>query len=288
MLFSKAKGPSPSTEGSIYGVSAVLEAYDSAALAAIVKMLPPQWEEDRVAGPTSKISLTKAGEGAQAINLNGDLVLKTTSSQALRDFDWVFRHHVAEGASDYLFLHAGVAAFRNRAIVIPGSSFSGKTTLTKALVELGATYYSDEYAVIDGEGLIHPYAKTIDERLTSPNHKQRLSHGEAIPGSEAGTKAIPAAMILFTQYIPDAAWDPRQLDPADALLQLLPHTFGLRSNPAKTLNVLRKMSQDALSLTGDRGDGWATSMRVQQILQDHLPGPACPEAAPGWRAWAEL
>ncbi len=31
---------------------------------------------------------------------------------------------------------------------------TGKTTLVKAMVEAGATYYSDEFAVLDKEGLV--------------------------------------------------------------------------------------------------------------------------------------
>ena len=38
---------------------------------------------------------------------------------------------------------------RGRAIVIPGRTFSGKSTLVAELVRAGATYYSDEYAVED-------------------------------------------------------------------------------------------------------------------------------------------
>ena len=36
---------------------------------------------------------------------------------------------VAERATDYLFVHAGVVAWEGRAIVMPGASFAGKTTL---------------------------------------------------------------------------------------------------------------------------------------------------------------
>jgi uridine kinase len=41
-------------------------------------------------------------------------------------------------------------------IAIPGRSFSGKTSLVTALVRAGAVYYSDEFAVIDRDGLVRP------------------------------------------------------------------------------------------------------------------------------------
>src|SRR3954447_3175217 len=60
-------------------------------------------------------------------------------------------------AQDCLFVHAGVVGWQGKAILIPGRSFSGKTTLVKALIEAGATYYSDEFAILDRQGLVHPY-----------------------------------------------------------------------------------------------------------------------------------
>lgn len=46
---------------------------------------------------------------------------------------------VAEAARGYAFVHAGVVAWDDRAVVIPGSSHSGKTTLVAALVRAGAS-----------------------------------------------------------------------------------------------------------------------------------------------------
>ena len=48
---------------------------------------------------------------------------------------------VAARTSQWLFVHAGVVEWRGRAIVLPGRSFSGKTTLVAALVQI----YSLEY-----------------------------------------------------------------------------------------------------------------------------------------------
>ncbi len=69
-------------------------------------------------------------------------------------FDTLARHAellTAFLASDCLFVHAGAVAvgWQRQAILIPGRSFAGKTTLVKALVEAGAVYYSDEFAVLD-------------------------------------------------------------------------------------------------------------------------------------------
>src|SRR6266852_1979709 len=57
--------------------------------------------------------------------------------------------YLAQAARQRLFVHAGVVAWKGRAIVIPGRSQSGKTTLVRAFLQAGASYYSDEYAVFD-------------------------------------------------------------------------------------------------------------------------------------------
>src|SRR6266849_5894476 len=76
-----------------------------------------------------------------------------------RKFDEVleaFESHVqltvAEYAPRRIFVHAGVVGWKDRAILIPGMSYSGKTTLVDQLIRAGATYYSDEYAVVDPGG----------------------------------------------------------------------------------------------------------------------------------------
>ena len=62
------------------------------------------------------------------------------------------------------------------ALLLPGGSFTGKTTLVGALVRAGAVYYSDQYALLDEDGLIHPY----------PCHVERF-------GGSAGDEPVPSA-----------------------------------------------------------------------------------------------
>ena len=98
--------------------------------------------------------------GARPIYADLALVLAMLDSE--------LRGHVADHATDGFFIHAGVVAHRGRGIVIPGDSFSGKTTLVAELVRAGAGYYSDEFAVIDAEGLVHPYARPLSFRALGP------------------------------------------------------------------------------------------------------------------------
>ncbi|HSI88469.1 MAG TPA: hypothetical protein VK918_05390, partial [Pyrinomonadaceae bacterium] len=68
----------------------------------------------------------------------------------------LLRMKVSEYARGWVFVHAGAVAWKGRGIIIPANSGKGKTTLVVELAKLGAEYYSDEYAVFDAEGNLHP------------------------------------------------------------------------------------------------------------------------------------
>ena len=148
-----------------YGVRIGIRSNDRAALERVCEYLPREWESaslpivDRVysilvggAGPRANLrrfNLLYADHIQLARSMNLDSVFDTFESD-LRIF-------VAEFAKHRVFVHAGVVGWKGRAIVIPGRSYSGKSTLVAELVRAGATYYSDEYAVFDARGRVHPF-----------------------------------------------------------------------------------------------------------------------------------
>ena len=111
------------------------------------------------------------GETLYEVTENGMILGIETSLQAAacRVESWA-QLTLATLAKELVFVHAGVVGWRNRALVIPGRSFSGKSTLVMALVEAGADYYSDEYAIFDLEGKVHPYWRLPKLRSAS-GHK---------------------------------------------------------------------------------------------------------------------
>src|ERR1700692_1331443 len=89
---------------------------------------------------------------------------EVASNQVLEAFETELHLYTATESSDMTFLHAGVVGWQGRAILVPGRSFSGKTTLVRAMLRLGATYYSDEFAVVDNLGRVHPFARPLGIR----------------------------------------------------------------------------------------------------------------------------
>lgn len=164
-------------------------------------------------------------------------------------------------ASDCLFVHAGVVGWQGRAIVIPGRSMTGKTTLVKALVEAGATYYSDEFAVLDKEGRVHPYPVPLSVRGPNgqPGHKTPV---ESL-GGQAGVEPLPVGLVVVTEYQPEAVWRPRQLTPGQALLALMDNTVAARRDPAHSMPILKQAVAGVVALKSKRGE---TSVIVPALL----------------------
>ena len=129
---------------------------------------------------------------------------------------------------------------------------SGKTTLVKALVEAGATYYSDEYAVLDERGRVHPYLKPMSVRENGHERPKEILP-EALGGT-SGVRPLPVGSVVATSYREGARWRPRRLLPGRAVMALLAHTVSARTKPERALTTLRQVVADSLVLRGVRGE----------------------------------
>jgi hypothetical protein len=163
-------------------------------------------------------------------------------------------------AQDCLFVHAGVVGWQGQTILIPGRSMSGKTTLVKALVEAGATYYSDEFAVLDKAGRVQPYPVPLSIRGNNgqPNSKTPV---ESL-GGRAGVEPLPAGLILVTAYQPEARWRPRRLTPGQALLALMDNTVAAQRDPAHSMPILKQTVSAAVALKSKRGEAGDVAPRL--------------------------
>ena len=160
---------------------------------------------------------------------------------------------VAERAPRRVFIHAGVVALQGRAIVIPGRSFSGKTSLVAELVKAGAIYYSDEYAVIDEKGLVHHYARPLSIRENGYLGKAKKYQVEAL-GGRSGAKPLPVGMVVVSKYKPGARWRPRGLSEGEGALELMANTVSARRQPEAMLAAIRKVVSRAPVVKGNRGE----------------------------------
>lgn len=176
-------------------------------------------------------------------------------------------------ARDCLFVHAGVVGWHGQAILIPGRSLTGKTTLVKALVEAGATYYSDEYALLDHAGLVHPYPRPLSVRPDGDGG------GQPVPveglGGQVGSVPLPVALVVVTHYQAGARWRPAVLTPGSTLLALMDNTVAAQGNPGHSMPILRQVALHARALRGKRGEAAATARALLRRL-DRLGSTALP------------
>jgi hypothetical protein len=172
--------------------------------------------------------------------------------------------HVAKYAPDYVFVHAGVVAWRGRGLVLPGVSFAGKSTLVAELVRAGATYYSDEFALVDREGLVHPFPR--DLRMRRPGQAEQMPVPIEQLQGRAGTTSVPIAMVVFTRFEIEGCWTPEPLSPGRAALELLLHTLPVQRTPTRVLATFAAMMRQARAWRTARGESAAAAAALLSAL----------------------
>jgi len=181
-----------------------------------------------------------------------------TLDTLLEQLESYIRITVAEFAVGKVFIHAGVVAIDEKALILPAKSFHGKTTLVAELVRAGAVYYSDEYAVLDENGYVHPFPKMLSMRGIIDDYTQIDLPVEEF-GGNAGTKPIPVALVLITEYKRNAKWQPQELSAGQGIMEILPHTLPIRNKPEFTLNVLNNVAERAIITKTKRAEAKVTA-----------------------------
>ncbi|MFN2201561.1 MAG: hypothetical protein ACK2UO_10155 [Caldilineaceae bacterium] len=184
---------------------------------------------------------------------------------ALARFEDIIFNEVGFWAhDDYLFVHAGVVAIGDKAVILPGESGSGKSTLVSALLDGGATYYSDDMAVFDRDGLVIPYPKPLALRTTESLAKRNV----ALKAEQIGDRPIAVALVLATKFDPNVkVWSPQQLRGAAAAMVLLRNALAARRLPIPLIDRFRQSLTGALIFEGVRGESGQVVSWINAILR---------------------
>lgn len=221
-------------------------------LARIESMMPPGWQRRPKSASQHRLGLLAEDDDLYSIYHDGICVHDAPGLEyALMMLEAQIQGYVALEAPELIFVHAGVVADGDFAIVMPGFSFAGKTTLVRALVEAGALYYSDEFAVFDEAGRVHPYARRLSIRSNGgPDVDYDVEHF----GGVAGDTPLPVGMVIATNYRPGAEWRPRRVSQGAAALALLEHAVPAQPRPEQTMRFLTRAVTGAVTLVGERGE----------------------------------
>lgn len=129
-----------------YGVRIEIRCNEPSVLHAARKYLPSDWvtptlrDVDRIYSFSAPTQRTHAS-GHLNLLYADDLVLArcTTMEDLLERLESDVRLTVADRALNRVFVHAGVVGWKGKAILIPGRSLSGKSSLVAELGRKGAT-----------------------------------------------------------------------------------------------------------------------------------------------------
>jgi hypothetical protein len=235
-----------------YGVRVAVSANDPALLAPVQEILPPgsrRCDRDTVG---HRFRVHAKDDGRFDVQVEDNFLTWDASLEfAMMMLDSHLKEVVALHAPDLIFVHAGAVAHNGRCLLVPGSSFAGKTTMVAALVRAGATYYSDDFAPLDADGRVHPYSEPLSIR--APRLGPTRHDVESL-GGRAGQQPLPIGAIVVTRYVPAAEWRPRRLSPGEAALAVLSHTVPAQERPEESLASIRRAVEGAVVLEGERDE----------------------------------
>ncbi|MGA9773210.1 MAG: hypothetical protein WBV94_29535 [Blastocatellia bacterium] len=252
------------------GVRVGIRTNEPKVLDRLLSLAPPIWKPSLSPRVERQFSLMvgtrrgrKNGRSLHHLYEDRQLVASSTDMDSILEIlQTQLKAYLAEMARRRVFIHAGAVGWRGHMIIIPGRSFSGKTSLVAELVRAGATYYSDECAVMDKRGRAHPYTAPLALREPG-SFKQKNCHAQELGGSN-GVKPLPVGLVIVSQYKSGERWRPHTLSAGQAMLELLANTIPARRKPEAVMATLEKIVSQALVLKGARGEAQET---VRMILE---------------------
>jgi hypothetical protein len=260
---------------STFGVRAGVRVNVLGVLPRVLPLLPPGWKKSHSVIVERLYSLVMA-QGCERAGVRRLHVLYADSTRIAREaslnrvlatLETDLHRYTAESTSDVTFLHAGVVGWQGSAIMFPGRSLSGKTTLVREMLRLGATYYSDEFAVVDSSGLVHPFARPLGIREDSSYAQAKYSAEEL--GATSGVKPLPMGMAVICKYEAGARWQPAPLSQGQGALELLANSVAVRSQPDQTLGRLQKLVRHTVFIQGTRGEAHQAAASILNLSCAH-------------------
>lgn len=220
------------------------------------EILPAGWKNAHEESTEYVFSLItqRSDRSRNAIYLNKELLIEDIPVEQVGEFlKTQIRITVAEFSTEFVFLHAGVVGWNGIAIVIPGKSFAGKSTLVTEFVRRGAHYFSDDLTVIDKEGMVHPFPKKISLRGIIDKYVQKDFSVEELGGIRSEEK-IPVGYLLLTEYAEGAVCTFKRCSVGEGVMACIANSLSIRQNPKYVLNILNKILKDAIILKSERSE----------------------------------
>jgi len=237
---------------STFGVPLAIRTSGPALMTSVRRILPPDNVPIDLGVTLTEFALDHDKTGMFHVSQDDRPLARAAElATAIGSLDAHIRLFIASNAPGHVFIHAGAVTHRGLGLLLPGPSLAGKTELVACLVKIGATYYSDEYAVLDPNGLLHPYPKPLSIRTRDRRESTDVDVGRL--GGRRGTRPVPVAIIATTHYDATAAWRPEPRSKAAGVMILLAHSGLARRDPARALRSFTGRWSMPRSSTGRAG-----------------------------------
>ena len=214
--------------------------------------------------PDLSIGIEDGGEGFQLSAGNTAVASAEGAADLVPELIRLIDEAVLRSLRGLYAVHAGVVQVGDEAVLLPGMTHAGKSALVATLLERGATYFSDEYALIDMQGQVHPYPRPLLVRSGTAEQAPKLAEEF---GARTGTAAARLGWILALAYRPQEGWRVHPVPQSAGVLLLLENTPHVLAETPKLLGVFRNAVSGARCWQGYRGDAAEAAGEVLRLVQ---------------------
>lgn len=239
--------------GSVINIRSDREGFKSE----LLKYLPVFEQSDSFEYSTKAVSLvTREEQNINGLYYNNERVseFEKFEGEAVESVaDKILMIMAVVSLPSKLYLHAGAVVWQGLGILIPGTSYSGKTTLVKEFIKAGADYYSDDCIILDEGCRMLPFPRDLAVRTENG----RVHRSAEFYGAKNGVEGTRIDLILFPEYAPDAVWKLVKLLPGESVLKLMDNLYYRASvglAPAKIVEFLSDLTKQTQIFGGTRGE----------------------------------
>ena len=260
---------------SLFGVHLTVVGDSAAVVEVLDRYVMPWLPREAVGWATADrlVEVRRAGDDAGLEILVDGAVAGTAPSPltAIPQVQRALDEAVVRCQADVAIVHGGVVAHDGRAILLPGPTHAGKSTLVAELVRRGAPYFSDEYALIDADGRVYPYPRPLLLRDGSGYDQPRLA---AELGGTVAHEPLPAGLIVGVRYAPEASPLLQAMSQAEGVLLLLRNTPQALVDQPWILAPLERAVGDAACYAGLRGEAREAAAAILHLASSVTRGEA--------------
>lgn len=257
----RVKAPAPGSPPGVsgfafeyFGLQVGVEWDDTDLDRSLWDLLLPIWRSEPSLRPSARFRVTRDSQGNLLVEGPPDEPYRGARLDVIETLERRLHFYLACLCREAVFVHAGVVGWGGGAVVIPGRSFSGKSTLTLALLEAGASYLSDEYAVIDRAGRVHPFPRPISLRGEKGQERRKVA--------QVCLRPLPLAAVVVTQFSENSKWEPETLSAGGCVLEMMANTVQAQTAPQLALHCLGAAVTRCVGWKGRRGEAAAAAAAI--------------------------